>query len=115
MRRNRARRISRGVAAPETIQARRRYWLESGRRAHRARAKAAMTRVYLSLGSNLNPEENLRSGVAALREKFGDVAVSPTYRFPAVGFDGPDFLNLAAGIDTDMSAAALNDWLHALE
>ena len=74
-----------------------------------------MTRVYLSLGSNVDPEENLRLGVAALREKFGDVAVSPTYRFPAVGFDGPDFLNLAAGIDTDMSVAALNDWLHALE
>ena len=41
--------------------------------------------------------------------------MSPAYRFPAVGFDGPDFLNLAAAIDTDLPAAALNDWLHALE
>ena len=41
--------------------------------------------------------------------------MSPVYRFPAVGFDGPDFLNLAVGIDTDLSAMVLNEWLHALE
>ncbi len=74
-----------------------------------------MTRVYLSLGSNVDPEKNLRSAIAEMREKFGDADVSPTYRFPAVGFDGPVFLNLAVGIDTDMTAPALNDWLHALE
>ena len=74
-----------------------------------------MTKVYLSLGSNLDPENNLRSAIAELREKFGDIVVSPTYRFPAVGFEGPDFLNLAIGIETEMSASALNDWLHELE
>jgi 2-amino-4-hydroxy-6-hydroxymethyldihydropteridine diphosphokinase len=74
-----------------------------------------MTRVYLSLGSNVDPGDNLRLAIAELRKKFGDIDVSPTYRFRAVGFDGPDFLNLAVGIDTDMSATALNDWLHALE
>ncbi len=41
--------------------------------------------------------------------------MSPVYRCPAVGFDGPDFLNLAVGIDTDLEPLALNDWLHALE
>ena len=74
-----------------------------------------MTRVYLSLGSNLEPEKNLRAAMDELRLKFGDVIVSPTYRYPAVGFEGPDFLNLAAVIDTDLDAAALNDWLHDLE
>jgi 2-amino-4-hydroxy-6-hydroxymethyldihydropteridine diphosphokinase len=74
-----------------------------------------MTRVYLSLGSNVDPEKNLRDAIAELRGKFGAIAVSPTYRFPAVGFDGPDFLNLAIGIETDMSAQALSDWLHELE
>jgi 2-amino-4-hydroxy-6-hydroxymethyldihydropteridine diphosphokinase len=74
-----------------------------------------MTRAYLSLGSNADPEKNLRGAIAALREEFGAIAVSPTYRFPAVGFDGPDFLNLAVGIETDMSAQTLNDWLHQLE
>jgi 2-amino-4-hydroxy-6-hydroxymethyldihydropteridine diphosphokinase len=74
-----------------------------------------MTRVYLSLGSNLDPEKNLRHAIAELRAKFGDIDVSPTYRFPAVGFDGPDFLNLAVGIETGMSATSLNGWLHELE
>lgn len=74
-----------------------------------------MTRTWLSLGSNVEPEKHLRAALAELRERFGEIIVSPTYRFSAVGFDGPAFLNLAAGIDTDLDAAALNAWLHALE
>jgi len=74
-----------------------------------------MTRVWLSLGSNLEPDTHLRAALRELRARFGELVVSPVYRFPAVGFDGPDFLNLAVGIDTDLSAGLLNDWLHALE
>jgi 2-amino-4-hydroxy-6-hydroxymethyldihydropteridine diphosphokinase len=72
-------------------------------------------KAYLSLGSNLAPEDNLRSAFAALRERFGPIVASAVYRFPAVGFDGPDFLNAAAAIDSDLDPFALNDWLHALE
>ena len=74
-----------------------------------------MTRAYLSLGSNLEPEHHLRAALDELRARFGRVDVSPAYRFSAVGFEGPDFLNLAAAIDTDLDVHALNDWLHALE
>ena len=74
-----------------------------------------MGRAYLSLGSNIEPAQHLRSAIAALRERFGDVRVSPAYRTPAVGFDGEDFLNAAAIIDSDLDPFALNDWLHALE
>lgn len=74
-----------------------------------------MGKAYLSLGSNLAPEDNLRSAFVALRERFGDIVASAVYRFPAVGFDGPDFLNAAAAIDSDLDPFALNDWLHALE
>lgn len=74
-----------------------------------------MGRAYLSLGSNLDAEAHLRSAIAALRGRFGDVVVSRAYRFPAVGFDGGDFLNAAAIVDTDLDPFALNDWLHALE
>jgi 2-amino-4-hydroxy-6-hydroxymethyldihydropteridine diphosphokinase len=74
-----------------------------------------MSRAYLSLGSNLAPEANLRSAVAALRERFGTIELSPVYRTRAVGFDGNDFLNAAAVITTDLRPEALNDWLHALE
>jgi 2-amino-4-hydroxy-6-hydroxymethyldihydropteridine diphosphokinase len=74
-----------------------------------------VTRAYLSLGSNLEPEKHLRAAIDELWAKFGAVNVSPTYRFPAVGFEGPDFLNLVAVIDTDLDPIALNDWLHDLE
>lgn len=74
-----------------------------------------MELAYLSLGSNVEPVRNLSSALAALSARFGDVRVSAAYRFPAVGFDGADFVNLAAIIEADLPAAALNDWLHALE
>lgn len=74
-----------------------------------------MTRAYLSLGSNLEPETHLRAALDELRARFGAIVVSPSYRFPAVGFDGPEFINLAVGIDTDLEAQPLNAWLHALE
>jgi 2-amino-4-hydroxy-6-hydroxymethyldihydropteridine diphosphokinase len=77
--------------------------------------QSARRQAYLSLGSNIAPEENLRKAVAALRARFGDVVVSPVYRTPAVGFDGPDFLNAVAVIESDIHPFALNDWLHALE
>ncbi|GAB2510435.1 2-amino-4-hydroxy-6-hydroxymethyldihydropteridine diphosphokinase [Lysobacter humi (ex Lee et al. 2017)] len=72
-------------------------------------------RAYLSLGSNLEPERHLRAALDALRARFGAVVVSCAYRTPAVGFDGPDFVNAAAIVDSDLEPEALNDWLHALE
>jgi 2-amino-4-hydroxy-6-hydroxymethyldihydropteridine diphosphokinase len=74
-----------------------------------------VTHALLSLGSNVEPERYLRAAIAALRARFGVVVVSPVYRVPAVGFDGPDFLNAAAVIETDLDVHALVDWLHALE
>jgi 2-amino-4-hydroxy-6-hydroxymethyldihydropteridine diphosphokinase len=74
-----------------------------------------MATAYLSLGSNLEPEAHLCRAVAELRARFGAVTVSPIYRTPAVGFDGPDFLNAAACIETDLDVVALDAWLHALE
>lgn len=74
-----------------------------------------MTTVLLSLGSNLRPAHHLHAAVQALRAEFGDVRVSPAYRTPAVGFDGPDFLNNGVLLQTDMALEALDAWLHALE
>ncbi|MEW5833789.1 MAG: 2-amino-4-hydroxy-6-hydroxymethyldihydropteridine diphosphokinase [Pseudomonadota bacterium] len=74
-----------------------------------------MPRVYLSLGSNVEPHRHLAAAIDELRARFGPLAVSPAYRTRAVGFDGPDFVNLAVGLDTDLPPQELNDWLHALE
>ncbi len=74
-----------------------------------------MTTVLLSLGSNLRPQQHLPAAIAALRQRFGPIAVSPTYRTPAVGFDGPPFLNNAVALQTDWELEPLDAWLHALE
>lgn len=74
-----------------------------------------MIRVYLSLGSNIEPRRYLRAALDELRAEFGAIDVSPAYHFPAFGFDGPDFVNLAVGLDTDLAPEVLNAWLHALE
>lgn len=69
----------------------------------------------LSLGSNIEPAAHLAAAARDLRDAFPGVRFSPVYRYRAVGFDGPDFLNAAAALDTALSPEALNDWLHALE
>ena len=74
-----------------------------------------MTTVLLSLGSNVQPQRYLGLAVAVLRARFGTLQVSPAYRTPAVGFDGPDFLNNAVALDTDMPLLELDAWLHAVE
>ncbi|MBB4131236.1 2-amino-4-hydroxy-6-hydroxymethyldihydropteridine diphosphokinase [Xanthomonas sp. 3075] len=74
-----------------------------------------MTTVLLSLGSNVQPSHYLRLAVDALRARFGPLRVSPAYRTPAVGFDGPDFVNNAVVLESDLGLYALDHWLHALE
>ena len=69
----------------------------------------------LSLGSNVDPERHIAIAFAALRARFGDIRASAAYRTPAVGFEGADFVNAAAVIESDLDVLALNDWLHALE
>ena len=74
-----------------------------------------MSKAYLSLGSNREPEHHLREAIAALRKHFGGIVLSNVYRTRAVGFDGGDFLNAAAIVDTTLDPFGLNAWLHALE
>lgn len=74
-----------------------------------------MSIAYLGLGSNVDARANIRSGIAALRATFGEVALSPIYRAPAVGFAGDDFINLVACIETALGPLELRDFLHELE
>ena len=76
---------------------------------------AQTNRVYLSLGSNIEPVRHLRAAIKALHAEFGDLLVSSVHRTAAVGFDGPAFLNLAVGLDTQWTPAHLDRWLHDLE
>ena len=71
--------------------------------------------VYLSLGSNINRDENIRSGLDALAAAFGDVIISPVYESEAVGFDGESFLNLVAAINTRLPVGELSRVLREIE
>jgi len=74
-----------------------------------------MTRAWISLGSNIEPEENLRAALALLEARFGPLVVSPVYRTAAEGFEGDDFLNLVVGIDTGEPLHEVRGALRAIE
>ncbi len=74
-----------------------------------------MPRVYLSLGSNIEPERHLRAALDALAVQFGPLSLSPVYESEAVGFAGENFYNLVAGIDTELSVGQLAEHLRAIE
>ena len=74
-----------------------------------------MGTAYLSLGSNQDALAHLSRARAELEARFPGARFSPLYRTPAVGFDGADFLNAGAVIDSDLDVVALDAWLHGLE
>ncbi|HIE55578.1 MAG TPA: 2-amino-4-hydroxy-6-hydroxymethyldihydropteridine diphosphokinase [Chromatiaceae bacterium] len=74
-----------------------------------------MTRAWISVGSNIEPERNVREAVDALRREFGELVISPVYRTRAEGFEGEDFLNLVVGIDTALSPERVRERLRRIE
>ena len=74
-----------------------------------------MAKVYVGLGSNIDPEENLRYGIRELGARFGTLELSNVYRNASVGFDGDDFMNLVAGLETDASPAQLHAMLKEID
>lgn len=61
-----------------------------------------MVKVTLGLGSNVDREDNIRSGIAVLEAVLYDMQISPVYESRAVGFEGADFLNLVVSGSTDL-------------
>lgn len=81
-------------------------------------ALEAQHHAYLCLGSNIDPEENIRAAVRMLRSRAPVLALSTCIETQAVGSDGqtgsaPNFLNIAACIATSLEPAALKSRLIA--
>lgn len=59
--------------------------------------------IHLGLGSNIEPEANIRKGLELLKSRFLVTAISPMYRSPAWGVSDsqPDYVNLAVSAVTD--------------
>lgn len=67
----------------------------------------AVHQVCLLLGSNIQPEKNLRQAMDLLRRHVGVVCNSSVWDTLAVGLDGPNFLNMAVLIVTRLDAVDL--------
>lgn len=72
-----------------------------------------MPQVFVSIGSNIERERNIRTALAALQARFGPLAQSPVYESAPVGFAGENFFNLVVAFATaapvDEVAAALRE------
>jgi len=74
-----------------------------------------MTHVFLGLGSNLNREKNIRAGLIALKNKFGNLTCSRVYESESVGFRGSHFYNLVVSMQTELSLSDLSEAIKKIE
>ena len=66
-----------------------------------------MATIYVGLGSNIDPEDNLHLGIRELRARYGELELSAVYRSKPVGFEGADFLNLVGRFESNDSPQAI--------
>jgi 2-amino-4-hydroxy-6-hydroxymethyldihydropteridine diphosphokinase len=66
-------------------------------------------RACLLLGSNIRPEHYLPLAVRRLHDLMAVIRVSPVWETHAVGSDGPNFLNAAVLVRTDLEPQALKE------
>lgn len=62
-----------------------------------------MALIYISVGSNINRDINLRGGVRAMAEHFGALTLSSVYESEAVGFCGDPFYNMVVAAETNLA------------
>ena len=73
--------------------------------------------VYISLGSNQGDRlKHLQNAVDAIFKKIGKIQlIAKVYNTPALGFEGPDFLNTCLVVNTELSAQEVLDYLLQIE
>lgn len=75
-----------------------------------------MTRITVSIGSNIERDHHVRSCLDALAASFGTLAISRVFESEPVGFeDGRNFYNLVVAFDSDRPAGELQAWCKRLE
>jgi 2-amino-4-hydroxy-6-hydroxymethyldihydropteridine diphosphokinase len=73
------------------------------------------TEVFLSLGSNIDPEENLKYACRELKKAFGNIHISSVYKNKPIGFEGNDFLNIVVKVKSTFNPNEMLDLLRSLE
>lgn len=74
-----------------------------------------MAKIYISIGSNIDAENNVRLAIHALRKHYGKLILSSVYESEAVGFDGNNFLNLVAAVKTEEDVYSVAATLRKIE
>ncbi|EED30582.1 2-amino-4-hydroxy-6-hydroxymethyldihydropteridine pyrophosphokinase [gamma proteobacterium NOR5-3] len=74
-----------------------------------------MTRLFLGLGSNIEPARYLPLGLSELEGLLGSLRVSPVYEGAAIGFSGAPFWNLVVEAQTSLSVGELQSALRTIE
>ena len=74
-----------------------------------------MSRVFVSVGTNINKEHNLRSCLSALQQIFRNVIKSSVYQSAAVGFEGADFYNMVVSLETTLTPSNTNQVFFEIE
>jgi len=74
-----------------------------------------MATIYISIGSNINPAENIQLALDDLNNAFGEIVCSSHYESKAVGFEGDNFINLVVRAKTGLDISAVADRLHEIE
>jgi 2-amino-4-hydroxy-6-hydroxymethyldihydropteridine diphosphokinase len=74
-----------------------------------------MPQVFVAAGSNIAPHEHMALVTCELTRAFPDARFSPWYQNRAAGFEGADFINLAAAFTTELPVEELLVVLRAIE
>lgn len=74
-----------------------------------------MAKIYISIGSNIDAEKNIRLAIHALQDHYGKLILSSVYESEAVGFDGDNFLNLVVGLKTEEDVYTVAATLRKIE
>lgn len=74
-----------------------------------------MTIVFLSVGSNIEPEKYFFNCSVALRSEFSNVVWSTVYQSAAIGMHGNDFLNAVVRAETELPIEQLVELLKQIE
>lgn len=77
--------------------------------------RTRVARIYIAAGSSIEPEERMRRAAQALRQRFAGIRFSPCYRNQAFGFEGPDFINAVAALDSELEPGEFIAQLEAIE
>jgi 2-amino-4-hydroxy-6-hydroxymethyldihydropteridine diphosphokinase len=74
-----------------------------------------VARIYIAAGSSIEPEQRMCRAARELRQRFAGIRFSACYRNRAFGFEGPDFINAVAGLESDLEPAELIAQLEQVE